>query len=355
MTPTSFESNLMPTYVPSFFLCGGIELHCLHNNLTKLQITLVRWNKSLDKIATCDAAGSVIVWKNHNGRSIMELVNNRGVSIADFQWSNDGTRVLISYVDGYVLLGTAFGRRLWARQLSIGSFVTNPASQSQQSRLLSSTWSPDDSKVVVGSSIGELIELDVENGGSLVSTTEVLPGIGIIGLQWVKSPGTNNSSTSNTRDRLSLYLRNGKVVLMSSCGDQQATIIRTGLLDGQMQWNESGSILAVAGYRKSQGISTVRFFKPTGQLLFTLPLNTKVRKMDVSHILYVHHNMVCCIGSHWCHELGPPGKTLVCCCKKPALQCQRTPNHPITSVPLPISDCCKSQGQRIDIRPTLTH
>ena len=226
----------------------------------------------------------------------MELVNNRGVSIADFQWSNDGTRVLISYVDGYVLLGTAFGRRLWARQLSIGSFVTNPASQSQQSRLLSSTWSPDDSKVVVGSSIGELIELDVENGGSLVSTTEVLPGIGIIGLQWVKSPGANNSSTSsNTRDRLSLYLRNGKVVLMSSCGDQQATIIRTGLLDGQMQWNESGSILAVAGYRKSQGISTVRFFKPTGQLLFTLPLNTKVQKMDVSHVLYVDHDMVCCI------------------------------------------------------------
>ena len=240
---------------------------------------MVRWNKSLDKIATCDAAGSVIVWKNHNGRSIMELVNNRGVSIADFQWSNDGTRVLISYVDGYVLLGTAFGRRLWARQLSIGSFVTNPASQSQQSRLLSSTWSPDDSKVVVGSSIGELIELDVENGGSLVSTTEVLPGIGIIGLQWVKSPANSKStspSSPNTRDRLSLYLRNGKVVLMSSCGDQQATIIRTGLLDGQMQWNESGSILAVAGYRKSQGVSTVRFFKPTGQLLFTLPLNTKV-------------------------------------------------------------------------------
>jgi len=241
----------------------------------------VRWNRSLDKIATCDAAGSVIVWKNHNGRSIMELVNNRGVSIADFQWSNDGTRVLISYVDGYVLLGTAFGRRLWARQLSIGSFVTNPTSQSHPSRLLSSTWSPDDSKVVVGSSIGELIELDVENGGSLVSTTEVLPGIGIIGLQWVKSPvedrsTTSSTSSSNSRDRLSLYLRNGKVVLMSSCGDQQATIIRTGLLDGQMQWNETGSILAVAGYRKSQGISTVRFFKPSGQLLFTLPLNTKV-------------------------------------------------------------------------------
>lgn len=242
----------------------------------------------------------------------MELVNNRGVAISDFQWSNDGNKVLIAYNDGYVLVGTAYGRRIWARQLNLGSFVTSP-NHSQSSKLLSSTWSPDDARIVVGSSIGELIELDAIHGGTLVSTTEVLPGIGIIGLQWVLVPkiastkpttlsvgapesgqshayglgqipthnhvsaGNEGSSDSKTGNvRLSLYLKNGKVVLMNSCGDQQATIIRTGLIDGKMLWSSDGSILAVSGFRKSQSMSTVRFFRPSGQLLFTLPLRTKV-------------------------------------------------------------------------------
>ena len=253
----------------------------------------------------------------------MELVNNRGTAISDFQWSNDGNKVLIAYIDGYVLVGTAYGRRIWARQLNLGSFVTNPNSNSQPSSLLSSTWSPDDSRIVVGSSIGELIELDAITGGTLVSTTEVLPGIGIIGLQWVLVPKTaatngdargttspkeshstflargqmpspvvnqpsNNqqgeSSKSNNNVRLSLYLKNGKVVLMNSCGDQQATIIRTGLVDGRMLWSSDGAILAVAGFRKSQAMSTVRFFQPSGQLLFTLPLRTKVLHLSLIHI-----------------------------------------------------------------------
>lgn len=231
----------------------------------------------------------------------MELVNNRGSQISDFQWSHDGSKVLITYVDGYVLVGTAFGRRIWARQLNIGSFVTTPSNHTQPSHLLSSTWSPDDSRIVVGSSIGELIELDAFSNGSLVSTTEVLPGIGIIGLQWVRIPD-NGGETEKVKPlsstgilegendekqnvRLSLYLRNGKVVLMNSCGDQQATIIRTGLMDGKMIWSQDGSILAVSGLRKSQGVSTVRFFQPSGQLLFTLPLNTKVSVSICSFIV----------------------------------------------------------------------
>ena len=228
----------------------------------------------------------------------MELVNNRGTPISDFQWSNDGNKVLIAYTDGYVLVGTAYGRRIWVRQLNLGSFVTSPSSHAQPSRLLSSTWSPDDTRIVVGSSIGELIELDAIHGGTLVSTTEVLPGIGIIGLQWVYGPkatptqpatastqqsgagiGANAPKAAGLQNvvRLSLYLRNGKVVLMNSCGDQQATIIRTGLVDGKMLWSNSGAILAVAGFRKSQAQTTVRFFQPMGQLMFTLSLETKVK------------------------------------------------------------------------------
>lgn len=268
----------------------------------------------------------------------MELVNNRGTPISDFKWSNDGNKVLIAYTDGYILVGTAYGRRIWARNLNLGSFVTSPTNHSQNSKLLSSTWSPDDSRIVIGSSIGELIELNATHGGMLVSTTEVLPGIGIIGLEWVEVPKfdshrrpSSDGETTATSDyetmphlglgvgldggqghleartndnkpkhpgnvRLSLYLRNGKVVLMNSCGDQQATIIRTGLMDGRMAWARKGSILAVAGFRKSQGVSTVRFFQPSGQLMFTLSLETKVSRhsthLEITHT-YIHVRLLC--------------------------------------------------------------
>lgn len=317
-------------------MCVYVPLEIHFKVCPFVQVTLVQWNKQLDKIATCDASGTVIVWRNNNGRSVMELVNNRGTPISDFKWSNDGNKVLIAYTDGYILVGTAYGRRIWARHLNLGSFVTSPANHSQTSKLLSSTWSPDDSRIVIGSSIGELIELNAAHGGMLVSTTEVLPGIGIIGLEWVVVPKTSSSSvvkrgtntsgetsadwermeggrppvgglangqvfldgTADTNNmktsgnvRLSLYLRNGKVVLMNSCGDQQATIIRTGLMDGRMLWSANGSILAVAGFRKSQSISTVRFFQPTGQLMFTLSLGTKVSLVH-SH-LYVPKRLPC--------------------------------------------------------------
>lgn len=272
----------------------------------------------------------------------MELVNNRGTPISDFKWSNDGNKVLIAYTDGYILVGTAYGRRIWARNLNLGSFVTNPSGHNQNSKLLSSTWSPDDSRIVIGSSIGELIELNATHGGMLISTTEVLPGIGIIGLEWVVVPKTTSSSavtrggptnretttetvpaateearsdrggladgqhnleagadTNNAKNscnvRLSLYLRNGKVVLMNSCGDQQATIIRTGLMDGRMVWAKNGSTLAVAGFRKSQSISTVRFFQPSGQLMFTLSLGTKVSWVRGKVIPFLNSCVLLCV------------------------------------------------------------
>lgn len=101
--------------------------------------------------------------------------------------------------------------------------------------------------------------------------------------------GNEGSSESKSAGnvRLSLYLRNGKVVLMNSCGDQQATIIRTGLVDGKMLWSGDGSILAVSGFRKSQSMSTIRFFRPSGQLLFTLPLRTKVGRLLLCSTIFV--------------------------------------------------------------------
>ena len=124
---------------------------------------------------------------------------------------------------------------------------------------------------------------------------EVRPGLaGLAGGQGnLEASADANKARNSTNVRLSLYLRNGKVVLMNSCGDQQATIIRTGLMDGRMVWAADGSILAVAGFRKSQSVSTVRFFQPTGQLMFTLSLGTKVRYnvrlYSRSHRVICHH------------------------------------------------------------------
>ena len=109
-----------------------------------------------------------------------------------------------------------------------------------------------------------------------------------VGLEWIKGkPVLEQSKEGNVTEGtvshpnpqgsyLTLYLANGKVVLMSSCGDQHATIIRTGLSEGNITWSKSTELLAVGGYRKSHNHTAIRLFKPSGQLLSTIVLPTKV-------------------------------------------------------------------------------
>uniref|UniRef100_S4RMY9 IFT121/TULP4 N-terminal domain-containing protein n=1 Tax=Petromyzon marinus TaxID=7757 RepID=S4RMY9_PETMA len=115
------------------------------HNSEELKI-LVVWNEPYQKLATCDADGGIFVWILYEGRWSVELVNDRGAQVSDFTWSHDGTQALISYRDGFVLVGSVSGQRHWSSEISL-----------DDSHILCGVWTPDDQQVLFGTSDGQVI------------------------------------------------------------------------------------------------------------------------------------------------------------------------------------------------------
>lgn len=57
------------------------------------------------------------------------------VQVSDFTWSHDGTQALISYRDGFVLVGSVSGQRHWSSEINLESQIT------------CGIWTPDDQQV----------------------------------------------------------------------------------------------------------------------------------------------------------------------------------------------------------------
>lgn len=55
--------------------------------------------------------------------------------MSDFTWSHDGTQALISYRDGFVLVGSVSGQRHWSSEINLESQIT------------CGIWTPDDQQV----------------------------------------------------------------------------------------------------------------------------------------------------------------------------------------------------------------
>lgn len=56
--------------------------------------------------------------------------------MSDFTWSHDGTQALISYRDGFVLVGSVSGQRHWSSEINLESQIT------------CGIWTPDDQQVI---------------------------------------------------------------------------------------------------------------------------------------------------------------------------------------------------------------
>jgi hypothetical protein len=56
--------------------------------------------------------------------------------VSDFTWSHDGTQALISYRDGFVLVGSVSGQRHWSSEINLESQIT------------CGIWTPDDQQVM---------------------------------------------------------------------------------------------------------------------------------------------------------------------------------------------------------------
>ncbi|XP_047625794.1 tubby-related protein 4 [Phacochoerus africanus] len=264
------------------------------------EVVLVRWNEPYQKLATCDADGGIFVWIQYEGRWSVELVNDRGAQVSDFTWSHDGTQALISYRDGFVLVGSVSGQRHWSSEINLESQIT------------CGIWTPDDQQVLFGTADGQVIVMDCH--GRMLAHVLLHESDGILSMSW-NYPAflVEDSSESDTdsddysppqdgpaaypipvqtiKPLLTVSFTSGDISLMSNYDDLSPTVIQSGLKEVVAQWCTQGDLLAVAGMERQTQLgdlpngpllrsALVKFYNVRGEHIFTL--DTLVQRPIVS-------------------------------------------------------------------------
>ncbi|XP_056150881.1 tubby-related protein 4a [Lampris incognitus] len=245
------------------------------------EVVLVRWNEPFQKLATCDTDGGIFVWIQYEGRWSVELVNDRGAQVSDFTWSHDGTQALISYRDGFVLVGSVSGQRHWSSEINLESQIT------------CGIWTPDDQQVLFGTADGQVIVMDCH--GRMLAHILLHESDGIVSMSWnYPSFLVEDSSESDTdsddylppkvhslKPLLTVCFTSGDISLMNNYDDLSPTLIRTGLKDVVVQWCSQGDLLAVAGMERTllppdpscpppTRNAIVKFYNVRGEHIYTL-------------------------------------------------------------------------------------
>ncbi|XP_054675105.1 tubby-related protein 4 isoform X1 [Grus americana] len=264
------------------------------------EVVLVRWNEPFQKLATCDADGGIFVWIQYEGRWSVELVNDRGAQVSDFTWSHDGTQALISYRDGFVLVGSVSGQRHWSSEINLESQIT------------CGIWTPDDQQVLFGTADGQVIVMDCH--GRMLAHVLLHESDGILSMSWnypsflvedssesdtdsddysppQDGPAAYPVPVQNTKPLLTVSFTSGDISLMNNYDDLSPTIIRSGLKDVVVQWCTQGDLLAVAGMEKQSQLvdlgngsllksALVKFYNVRGEHIYTL--ETPVQRPIIS-------------------------------------------------------------------------
>nr|XP_033792647.1 tubby-related protein 4 isoform X2 [Geotrypetes seraphini] len=264
------------------------------------EVVLVRWNEPFQKLATCDADGGIFVWIQYERRWSVELVNDRGAQVSDFTWSHDGTQALISYRDGFVLVGSVSGQRHWSSEINLESQIT------------CGIWTPDDQQVLFGTADGQVIVMDCH--GRMLAHVLLHESDGILSMSWnypsflvedssesdtdsddysppQDGPAAYPVPVQNTKPLLTVGFTSGDISLMNSYDDLSPVIIRSGLKDVVVQWCTQGDLLAVAGMEKLNPLvelgsgsmlksALIKFYNSRGEHVYTL--ETPVQRSIIS-------------------------------------------------------------------------
>ncbi|XP_075059575.1 tubby-related protein 4 [Mixophyes fleayi] len=254
------------------------------------EVVLVRWNEPFQKLATCDADGGIFVWIQYEGRWSVELVNDRGAQVSDFTWSHDGTQALISYRDGFVLVGSVSGQRHWSSEINLESQIT------------CGIWTPDDQQVLFGTADGQVIVMDCH--GRMLAHVLLHEMDGIVSMSWnypsflvedssesdtdsddysppQDGPAAYPIPVENIKPLLTVGFTSGDISLMNNYDDLSPTIIHSGLKDVVVQWCTQGDLLAVAGMEKQNILpelasgqslksALIKFYNVRGEHIYTL-------------------------------------------------------------------------------------
>ncbi|KAM7428718.1 WD repeat-containing protein 35 [Porites harrisoni] len=231
-------------------------------------VQVVTWNEHFQKLTTSDQYGLIIVWILYKGSWYEEMINNRNRSVVrDMKWNADGQRICIVYEDGAVIVGSVDGNRIWGKEL-------------KNLQLTNVEWSPDGKNIIFGISNGEVQIFD--NTGNfctkmtLFCLANVTGAVKIAGIEWYD--GREGYVEPNC-PCLAVCFDVGRMQIMRHELDENPVLIDTSMAVVNIQWNNCGAVLAVAGMQRATGqekdINVVQFYTPFGEHLRTLKVPGK--------------------------------------------------------------------------------
>uniref|UniRef100_A0A667ZDW3 WD repeat-containing protein 35 n=1 Tax=Myripristis murdjan TaxID=586833 RepID=A0A667ZDW3_9TELE len=231
-------------------------------------VQVVTWNEQYQKLTTSDQNGLIIVWMLYKGSWYEEMINNRNKSVVrSMSWNADGQKICIVYEDGAVIVGSVDGNRIWGKELK-GIQLAHVA------------WSPDSKILLFGMANGE-VHIYNNQGNFIMKMTisclsNVTGAISIAGIHWYA--GTEGYVEPDC-PCLAICFDNGRCQIMRFENDENPVYIDTLMNVVSIQWNQCGSMLAVAGSLKSANmekeINVVQFYTPFGEQLRTLKVPGK--------------------------------------------------------------------------------
>ncbi|XP_072811114.1 WD repeat-containing protein 35-like [Vicugna pacos] len=231
-------------------------------------VQIVTWNEQYQKLTTSDENGLIIVWMFHEGSWYEEMINDRNRSVArSMSWNADGRKICIVYEDGAVIVGSVDGNCIWRKDL-------------KGIQLCHVAWSADSKILLFGMANGEIHIYD--NQGNFIMKMKlrclvnVTGAISIAGIHWYH--GTEGCVEPDC-PCLAICFDNGRCQIMRHENDQNPVLIDADMYVVSIQWNHTGSVLAVAGSQEAntqdKDGNVVQFYTPFGVHLGTLKIPGK--------------------------------------------------------------------------------
>ena len=211
------------------------------------------------------------------------MINNRNKSVVrGMKWNADGQKICIVYEDGAVIVGSVDGNRIWGREL-------------KGLQLSKVEWSPDSRSLLFGMANGDVQIYD--NLGNFVAKLGVVCLANVTGAVHLAGVEWYNGSDGYVAPRcpcLAICFDNGRCQIMRDENDEEPVLLDTAMSVAEIQWNHTGSVLAIAGSQRApaaaagtaaatatadKDINVVQFYSPFGEHLRTL----KVSIITVRH------------------------------------------------------------------------